>query len=262
MCKSKAYPFRPTQTEHPFPSTIDLMPVNGTSERNGNHPVLNHVRTRATFFNRALGHGDVSLCVEPQHVPSQFMHTGRHPAGRILICQRCKDVRLREWQWRKRQIAIGVCNTCRNWALAHLDPGQNDCECEPAGNYINAVNNNERRQHHMCQMHMTYYWNNIVRIATQELHDRQHLIRTYPKRSGHGWTRRKRQWSVRTPKQRRVATRILPQQFGPLNVPTCYCGNAIGVQGHSILAPPFPAAEIPEAQVRNCLGCGKFVRYW
>lgn len=260
-CEARASLFRAPHDDTMYPFVIDPMQVT----INHNHVQQNGIPTRATFYNQALQHGDVSLCVEPQNVPAMVMHGARHPIGRVLVCQHCKHRRLQQWQWRKRQIAIGVCSTCRTWALANLAAGQNDCTCEPTGHCVNAVNNNEKREGHMCQRHMVHYWNIIQANATQELHDRGHLTRTRaPKRRGHGWTRRKPRGraAVRTPDERRAATRVLPAQVGPL-IPRCYCGNVLSWRDHRILEPPFPAAPtVLEARVRNCLGCGKFVRYW
>lgn len=114
-CKSKfkGKLFQPPHPEYDFPGILQTM-RRSINVGHGGSP------TRATFKNHIGNWPDVSLCVEPQHVPERLTHTGRHREGRILICESCKHQRVMDRSWRKREIATGVCSTCRTWALANL----------------------------------------------------------------------------------------------------------------------------------------------
>lgn len=154
------------------------------------------------------GYRQPSYCVEPQHVPRVNTHGyGPHPHGRPLVCPRCKQRRGVDYAWRKEALKFGVCSTCRTWALENMQPGQSDCTCQPIGNCINNINNNEPRTNHMCVDHDTAYWMPIRIAADPEIDARRRMVRVH-KRKGHGWTHKKGVKRVRTPTERRKATRL------------------------------------------------------
>ena len=225
----------------------------------------NHAcQNRAHFRNLTPVGGpfnEPSFCVEPQTVPRVGMHPAPHPVGRILVCQPCKSKRAFEFDYRKTQIAIGVCFTCERWALKNMAVGQNDCDCEPAGNYANGYNNHEPRYWHLCKEHDIYYWFRIARDANTEIQNRRMMYRIRKKKRGNGWTHVKGLKQTKTPDQRRrqLTARLLPGS-AMFAVPRCYCGTKIAEGRHEVDGPLAP--WVPTARVRNCTGCNKFTRRW
>ena len=179
-----------------------------------------------------------------------------------MLCIPCKQVRAEEWRWWKAVRQIGVCKSCRLWAIANMQPQQDDCQCLPVGNYTHGVNNNEPKYMHLCDKHDNYYHELNGHSAWTELRRRQNMLRTRNKKKrGHGWFRTARP-PTRTPQERRQATRVRIPALGniPTSVPTCYCGQAMSDADHAVLGPFAPL--VPTNQVRCCLGCNGFLRRW
>lgn len=158
-------------------------------------------------------------------------------------------------------ISVGVCTACRRWAIRNMAPGQNDCICEPVGTYNGGLNNNEVRFRHLCEQHEDEFWRIIHARADREILTRLNHIRIYPKKRGHGWTRKKGTNGIRSPVERRRASRVTqPIVRMAAAAPNCYYGQLIGAPDHTrvIHLVPFPDTN----RVRNCLGCNKFHRKW
>lgn len=223
----------------------------------------NNCPGNAIFNNLATGFNEPSFCQQPPNLPAPNMHSEAHPAGRPLVCTTCKTNANIDLRWMKEEIRLGVCKTCRTWALANMAVGQDNCTCAPVGSYVGGVNNNDRRDRHLCKSHAMAYWTQIRNPAQAELRTRLDFVRTRrAKKKGHGWTHKKQHGPppVRTPVQRRAATRA--RQFGATQYtePRCYCGEHIGQAGHVRVGPG--GAQVETGRVRNCAGCQNFVRIY
>jgi len=154
-----------------------------------------HATPQATWINRSSadarnpnGYLEPSLCVEPQVVQPpgvQPLHDGRAP--RLVVCIPCKQARAEECRWWKAMRQIGVCKSCRLWAIANMQPQQDDCQCLPAGNYTHGVNNNEPKYMHLCDKHDTHYHILNANRAQIELRRRQNMLRTRHKKKTRSW---------------------------------------------------------------------------
>ena len=242
---------------------------------------------RASFRNLAsanavqpAGYHEPSFCVEPRNFPWPGVHllqywSQDHP----LICMPCKTVVERHLEWQQEELRFGVCRHCREWALNNMQPGQNDCTCEPTGNCANGINNNEPRRKHLCVSHSIAYWTLLERPADTEIDRRRRLqvvnVRWPRKRRGHNWSNRKRapyRLTLTPGERRRLASRLQGQDAmgggWPIFYhspdwqadPRCFCGEFIGTAGHDRSGPDAPAVE--SERVRNCVGCNEFVRRW
>lgn len=175
--------------------------------------------------------------------------------------------------------------TCREWGCP-VAVGSN-CVCAGFGRWLHApnVNNGEILNDHLCYSHQQWIWNGVVLSADQELTWRRHNIPR--KKSGHDWTRPKRQpvgahgvlkRDTRTPWQRRADTHPIPGGNAALilfaghapqgrldPVPRCFCGAKINAAGHARTGPADPLApngEPVQMRVRNCVGCHGWIRNW
>lgn len=220
-----------------------------------------------------------SYCQEPRIFGGGPVHTGGpHPMSRPLVCLPCKNFRSADIDWRREALRFGVCRHCRSWAVANMQPGENRCICPPAGNNTGGVNNNEARTRHLCRRHDTIYYNQVKIDAFTEIDIRRRMVR--PRKRGNNWTRKKQTGGrVRqTPDARRALHKTVGGQpfsnNGPLwargqnpdwqPYPRCFCGESVGPQGH-VRTPANQDPNLPRPvtdQVRNCVGCNRFIRRW
>ena len=214
-----------------------------------------------------LARREPSLCVEPTHlrdvVPNGTNQLWRVFAPRV-VCIACKAMRGRAYKWRKELLCLGVCHACRKWALENMEPYQDDCVCGVPGRYEDGIHNNEERCMHLYYEHDRRLWITMRHNAKNEQHTRLLQKRVVKRKRGNGWAQKKhRGTKVRTPDERRRATRIVAAAPGLLAAapgrlePTCYCGEHVGavggVSGHD-------RVNNITNRVRNCLGCNKFRR--
>lgn len=193
---------------------------------------------------------------------------GGAPYGCPLVCTECKERRYAEFRWKLRNLKFGVCKACRKWAIENLEVGEDNCTCQPGGNYLNGVNNNEKKAMHLCQTHENWLWEDVRILADREINWRRRAVRQNrqpaKKRRDHGWSRKKQHANARRrtrePDERRHDTRLQPDQPPYHAVPRCYCGEKMDIDDHAVTGPNAPLVEA--LRVRHCVGCNEFVRNW
>ena len=187
---------------------------------------------------------DISYCHEMDPLAPALAAAPAKPFGHRRVCSICKRKRGFEVVWRQNELRYGLCDDCRTYATAQLDPQKHKCECAVSPKWQDKINNEDRRLEHLCRDHDLAMWTPVAARAQTEMDARRRMRLRRVKKPKNGKAR-----NQMTPLGRRRQMRW----DGPAihAVPTCYCGNAMTAADHN-----RPNGHPPYiGQWRSCTGC-------